>query len=634
MVRLALLAMVFSGLGPSACSSPSGGSAGGGAGGGSGLTAGGGATGSGASSGGVTGTGASFGGGGSGGSGASFGGGGTGGSGASGGGGAGGAGAGGGNLGGGGAAAAGASGGGGSRGSGGGGGATVLTGGGGVLGAGGELVDGSAGTAGRDASAGGGGGGGGAAQDPTAHLDDLKRSFLQLQFGIWHHFGILTYTGSWAQANLPINSFNPGTTLNPQQWAAAAKSAGAKFGVLTTRHHDGFALWPSKASAFNVGHTTWYAQVGGQAAPNDKGDVVQQFVNGYRAQGLQPVFYYSIWDTTHPVTGQLTTEMIQYITTQITELLTNYGQVPFIIFDGWSWMMGHHAAEAWYIRDLVKSLQPDILIVDHEGLQSPFDEDLVMYEEPKGVFAPDNNPWAAVQGQKINQTGGNDWFWSSSVSGLLSVSSIVDAHINMLVPRHTTFILNCPPNNMGLLDASIVTLLGQVGTYRQSHPATVPAPLASQGPENSNPYFPVTATASSGNASFAIDGINDFGVYSVWQSTGAAPQWLQVDLGSVKSTAFFGYLPPYQGSGPATTGLITSYEIDVSTDGTTFAKATTGTWPANGQLQAATFGPVAARYVRLVALAVNSGTAGATEVEVGGPQTLTFATPKLTDWGH
>ena len=109
----------------------------------------------------------------------------------------------------------------------------------------------------------------------------------------------------------------------------AAKSAGAKFGVLTTRHHDGFALWPSKASNFNVGHTTWYAQVGGQAAPNDKGDVVQQFVNGYRAEGLLPAFYYSIWDTTHPVSGELTSEMVQYLTTQLTELMSNYGQIPF-----------------------------------------------------------------------------------------------------------------------------------------------------------------------------------------------------------------------------------------------------------------------------------------------------------------
>jgi alpha-L-fucosidase len=489
------------------------------------------------------------------------------------------------------------------------------------------------------------------AADVTGHLDDLKRSFLALQFGIWHHFGILTYTGTWAEANLPINDFNPGTTLNPEQWATAAKAAGAKFGVLTTRHHDGFALWPSKASSFNVGHTTWYAQVGGQPAPNDKGDVVQQFVDGYRAEGLLPAFYYSIWDTTHPVTGDLDSEMVQYITTQLTELMSNYGTIPLLIFDGWSWMMGHHAAEGWYIHDLVKSLQPDILIVDHEGIESPYDEDLVMYEEPRGVFAPAGNTWSAVQGQKINQHGGNDWFWSSDIQDFLSVSDIVDTHINTLVPRYTNFILNCPPNNMGLLDDDIVTELGQVGTYRQAHPATVPPELPSQGVQNSNPYFPANATSSSGTAANAIDGTNDIGKYTIWQSSGSLPQWIQIDLGSVKSTGFLGYLPPYEAGSawnsstgdcsgtpcavPASTGLITSYEIDVSTDGTTFSKATTGTWPADGKLEGVSFGPVQARYVRLIAVAVNSGTsAQATELEVGGPQTLVLTTPKVTDWGH
>ena len=108
----------------------------------------------------------------------------------------------------------------------------------------GGATDGLAGTAGSAVGGGGGGasaagaagssgmGGAAATGDPVAALDDRKRAFIALEFGIWHHFGILTYTGKWAQGNLPINDFNPGSTLNPEQWAQAAKSAGAKFGVL------------------------------------------------------------------------------------------------------------------------------------------------------------------------------------------------------------------------------------------------------------------------------------------------------------------------------------------------------------------------------------------------------------------
>jgi alpha-L-fucosidase len=68
-----------------------------------------------------------------------------------------------------------------------------------------------------------------------------------------------------------------------------------------------------------VGHVSWL---------NGQGDVVQRFVSGYRAEGLLPAFYYSMWDTTHPVEGNLTPEMVQYVTTQLTELLSNYGQIP------------------------------------------------------------------------------------------------------------------------------------------------------------------------------------------------------------------------------------------------------------------------------------------------------------------
>ncbi len=504
----------------------------------------------------------------------------------------------------------------------------------GGLSAGGAASGGSGGAAG---SAGAGQGG-----DPVAHLDDLKRAFIELQFGLFHHFGILTYTGTWAQGNLPKNDFNPGSTLDPEQWAKAAKSAGAKFGVLTTRHHDGFALWPSKASEFNVGHVTWM---------NGQGDVVKSFVDGYRAQGLLPAFYYSIWDTTQPVNGNLDSSQVQYLSTQLTELMSNYGPIPLLIIDGWSWMMGHHAAEGWYLHNLIKSLQPDILIVDHEGMRDPFDEDLVMYEEPRGVFSPDGNTWAAVQGQKINQHGGNDWFWASNITGYLSVSDIVDSHINMLVPRYTNFILNCPPDNRGLLNDDIVNTLAQVGTYRQAHPAKAAAPLPAQGVHNTNPYFPVSATASSGDASGAIDGSNDIGRYKMWTSSGALPQWVQIDLGSTKPVGFVGYLPAYEaGSGwnssngdcksqpcalASTTNLITSYEVDTSADGKTFSKATSGIWPANSKLQSVSFPAVQARYVRLIALGVNSGgNASANEIEVGGPQTLTVAKPALSDWGH
>src|SRR5215475_12236055 len=104
---------------------------------------------------------------------------------------------------------------------------------------------------------------------PGKPLEQLQREFVDLRFGMFLHFGILTYTGSWSKPNLNIELFNP-TRLDPGQWADAAVSAKMKYAVLTTRHHDGFALWPSKASDFNVGHIPWR---------DGKGDVVREFVD-------------------------------------------------------------------------------------------------------------------------------------------------------------------------------------------------------------------------------------------------------------------------------------------------------------------------------------------------------------------
>ena len=93
------------------------------------------------------------------------------------------------------------------------------------------------------------------------------------------HFGILTYTGSWSQANLPISMFNP-VNLNPGQWADAAVAAKMKYAVLTTRHHDGFALWPSAVGNFSVRNISWR---------NGQGDVVREFVDAFRARSLRAV---------------------------------------------------------------------------------------------------------------------------------------------------------------------------------------------------------------------------------------------------------------------------------------------------------------------------------------------------------
>jgi len=409
------------------------------------------------------------------------------------------------------------------------------------------------------------------------------------------------------QPNLDINLFNP-TRLDPGQWADAAVAAKIRYGVLTTRHHDGFALWPSKAGDFNVAHIPWR---------NGQGDVVRAYVDAFRSRGLLPGLYYSIWDTTADVSaGHLTPAKLAYIKTQITELLTNYGPIPILVMDGWSWQMGHNAVAYQEIRSLVKSLQPDCLLTDHAHLADPWDADIISFEEPRGGWSPAGNSYPAQQGQKVNARGGNDWFWAPDIGGLMTVDDVVTRHLADLEPKWTNFVLNCPPNRDGLMPAEIVTLLRGVGAAWSPNPARPPLPA--QPPQNEHPYTPVSARASSGDADAAIDGKNDTEFISMWQPTGALPQSITLDLGQVQpDLGWLGCLPRYHHEKSSQEGNITTYRILISSDGNNFREATAGSWPADGRMKVATFGPTPARYLQLQIIAAN-GSPAITELTVGG----------------
>ena len=435
------------------------------------------------------------------------------------------------------------------------------------------------------------------------------------------HFGILTFcgsqpgdpcTGMWSQPNLDITKFSPSAMYDPGQWADAAVSAHMTFGVLTTRHHDGFALWPSAAGTFNVGHIPW---------KTGQGDVVRDYVDAFRSRGLLPGLYYSIWDATEGIgnASTITAAQLAYVKTQITELLTNYGPIPILVLDGWSWKMGHNKVAYQQIRELVKSLQPNCLLTDHTHLVDPWEVDIMNFEEPTGAFAPAGNTVAAEQDTKINGSGGNDWFWAPNIGSLMSVTAIVSQHLALLEPRYTNFILNCPPNRDGLLDAAIVSRLHDVGAAWSPNGSR--APLPAQAPLIEHPYTPVSATATSGTAANAIDGVNDTMVHTFWQTSGSLPQSVTLDLGQTyPDVGMLAYVPPYaltMGGAGLTTGAVTGWGILVSTDGTTFTEAASGTWAADGKMKTAVFGPVAARYVRFEVRASNGTPAVTTDITVG-----------------
>jgi alpha-L-fucosidase len=450
---------------------------------------------------------------------------------------------------------------------------------------------------------------------------ELQRRFVDWRFGMFIHFNMGTFHDmEWVNPDQDPMSFNP-TALDCGQWADAARAAGMRFAVLTAKHHDGFCLWPTAYTSYNV------------MSSGHRHDVVRAYVEAFRSRGVTPCLYFSIWDRTNGVGPKVWDEDapidLDLVKGQLTELLTNYGRIPLLIFDGWAWhpRLGHRTIPFGEIRAHVASLQPDCLLLDLNGLINHWDSDLVFVEEPKGgVFCPPGNTLAASQGQTISPAG---WFWHPSTpSAVLTPDQIVDGHLSVLEPRYCTFILNCPPNPQGLLDATIVETLRQVGT--RWHPDRLRPALPAQPDILRFPLTSVAATATTGNASALIDGHSDFGWngqadQTLWQSAGPLPQSITLDLGRVHTGIdTLTYLPRQDTATNfsydyLTDGNITGYRVTTSRDGTQFHEVTRGSWPGDHTLKRARFHPTHARFVRLEVRSTVAGTpAIASELACGG----------------
>lgn len=423
----------------------------------------------------------------------------------------------------------------------------------------------------------------------------LQQAFVDLRFGMFLHFNMGTFHDrEWVDPGKDPASFNP-VELDCRQWAKAARSAGMTFGVLTTKHHDGFCLWPSAATDYTVASSS---------IPNR--DVFAEFCEAFRAEGLIPCPYFSIWDRQHQIQdGRIDADKIAFIKAQLSELLGgNYGQFPLLIIDGWNWQMGHLQVPYGEIREHILSLQPHILISDHNSLTVPFEVDLIYFEEPKGIFAPEDNPYASIQGQNIVDSG---WFWhpATPTARVMSLEDIVAGHLGKLEPRWCNFLLNCPPNPNGLLDGNIVSRLREVG--EQWRPDSGRAPLPAQPDVMQYRIDPLGASASSGNAAMLIDTRmklpKEYQTHWIAEGTDAAH--VTFDLGAeYANIELLHYLPRQDGeqvNAPRrTAGNITRWHLGAGTDGENFRQVAAGSWEADKTIKVIRFDPpLRARHLRL-----------------------------------
>ena len=206
--------------------------------------------------------------------------------------------------------------------------------------------------------------------DPVGPLPNaFQMDWQELEYYAFIHFNMNTFTNKeWGYGDEQPKQFNP-TALDTHQWARVAKEAGMKGIIITAKHHDGFALWPSAYTNHSVKNSPWR---------EGKGDLIRELSEACKAYDLKFGIYLSPWDRNHPDYG--TPEYINYFRNQLRELLTQYGDIFEVWFDGANGGDGYYGGaneerrvdkKTYYnwpeTISLVRELQPQAVIFSDAG---------------------------------------------------------------------------------------------------------------------------------------------------------------------------------------------------------------------------------------------------------------------------
>lgn len=332
---------------------------------------------------------------------------------------------------------------------------------------------------------------------PTPENLQAREVFSIDRFGLFIHWGPFSIPGAgeWVMNNRNItvanyrrlmDFFNP-IDFNAAEWVSMAKNAGMKYITLITRHHDGFSMWDTKYSDFNIMNTPY------------KKDIVKLIADECHKQGIQLFLYYSLLDWTredypHETgrTGQGTgrkgkgdyAHYLQFMKNQLTELLTNYGKIAGIWFDGyWDQTPPEGAADRtpridWHLGEiysLIHQLQPQCLIGNNHHLSPLPGEDFQMFEKD----LPGNNN-SGLSFQKPSdqlpletcETMNNSWGFNITDTSYKSSKELIDYLVNA-AGRNANFLLNVGPMPNGKIQPEFIDTLREIGKWLQGNGKTI-----------------------------------------------------------------------------------------------------------------------------------------------------------------
>jgi alpha-L-fucosidase len=294
---------------------------------------------------------------------------------------------------------------------------------------------------------------------PVARANQV--AYQRTELTAFLHFGLNTFDDTeYGDASKDTPAlFNP-TNFDATQWVSALKAAGFRQATLVTKHSTGFCLWPSAYTEYSVKNSLW---------KNGQGDVVKEFTDAMHLAGLRVGLYLSPWDGHYPSSDA---NYETYFRNQVTELLTKYGPVHEILWDGFN----APTSLDWVgIVQLAHQLQPNVLVwMGREIATTGADLRYLGSQNGKASRStssvgdiPNGGPsgaWYPAEAPVSDRGAG--WFWhpNGTVMSLKSLQSIYFTSVGM----NATLNLNVPPAKTGQLDGPDVSLLQQFGTWYAS----------------------------------------------------------------------------------------------------------------------------------------------------------------------
>ncbi|WP_090670559.1 alpha-L-fucosidase [Paenibacillus tianmuensis] len=291
-------------------------------------------------------------------------------------------------------------------------------------------------------------------EPPLAIPTEQQLRWQDMELGMFCHFGINTFCDQeWGDGSDSPERFYP-TALDAVQWVRIAKQAGFRYFILTAKHHDGFCLWPTRTTDYSVKSSPWL---------DGNGDVVRACADACRSEGLGFGIYVSPWDRNaacYPDRAAYD----DFYAEQLTELLTQYGPLVEVWFDG----AGSEGREYDWPRiiALVKRHQPDAMIfnmgaptirwVGNEDGVAPYPcwntaetARASMFTEASVNWLPETPAWLPAECDVPIRR--NHWFWHpDDEASLLSLEELMDVYYRS-VGHGATLLLNVAPDRRGLL---------------------------------------------------------------------------------------------------------------------------------------------------------------------------------------